>query len=170
MNKDKVKLFLGLFFAGLAVFFFLSSDENKVGTPQEVLLANIGDGYESVGEVFDVIALNDEGDALCTFSTDEKLGVAYLNCVGENQYKYGTSVIFNHYFISPEKYDETSFFEAGDSDLKIQFVVCDERTYVNTAKEKYTYTVGDNTFALNIISVEEHNSSGYMYYIKPNED
>lgn len=170
MDKNKLKLALGLFFAALAVFFFFSDDGNKAGAPQEVLFANIGDDYESVDEVLDIIALNDEGDALCTFSTDGKLGVAYLNCVADGKYKYGMSVSFDHYFISPEKYDETSCLEAGDSDLKIEFVVCNERTVVETAKERYTYAIGDDSFALNLISVEEHDSVGYMYYIKPVEE
>lgn len=170
MKKNKMKLIVGLLCAVLAVFFFFSSDESKAGTPQEVLFANIGDGYESVDEIFDIIPLNDEGDALCSFSTDGKLGVAYLNCVAENEYKYGTSVVFSHYFIDEETYDETSFLETGDSDLKIQFVVCDERVELENADERYTYSIGKNAFALNIISVEEHKSSGYMYYIKPKED
>ena len=163
MIKNKKNIVLALALFALALVMFLS--ENKAGTVYDVLNENIGPGYETVKEVLEFIELNDEGDTLCVFETDGKMAVAYLNCVGEDKYKFGIAVEYSPFWEIPSNYD-ISCLKAGDSDLLIKYVVTSDDVSVKESTKKYTFNVGDSKQALHIISVEETKCSGYVYYLE----
>lgn len=164
MKKKPLILILALVVFSAFLFFFTEQS----GSAVEVLSANVNDSYDRVDDILDYIELNDEGDALCVFSSGEKLGVAYLNCVGENEYKYGTAVSYDHYYSKEGKYD-ISFIEAGDSDLRIKYAVTNENAEFDDSKKSLEYNIGANTFKLHLLSVEEKKCSGYMYYLNAAE-
>ncbi len=163
MNKNKLLAALLLF--ALAFVLHISDESTKSGTVSEVLNANLGNGYEKVTEIFDFIEVNDEGDGLCVFETDEKIAVAYLNCVGDGKYKFGTAVEYDHFREFEEEY-HISCLKAGDSDLLIKYVVAKEKIYVKNSTERYVFSVADVTQVLHLISVEEEKCSGYVYYLE----
>ncbi len=168
MNKNKTKLIISLLLLVLALIYFVSDSSNKSGTPVEVLDINLGSGYETITEILDIIEVNDESDALCVFETDEKIAVAYLNCLKNGKYKFGTAIEYSPFWEMPEHYD-ISCLKAGDSDLLIKYVVTYENVDVKDSTEKYSYTIGDNNVALHILSVEEENSFGYVYYLESHQ-
>ena len=165
MNKNKNKLFISIFLFFLAFILFISDESSKSGTISEVLNANLGNGYEKVTEIFDFIKVNDDGDGLCVFETDKKIAVAYLNCVGNDKYKFGTAVEYDPYWEFIEEY-HISCLKAGDSDLLIRYVIAKENINVKNSAEKYTFSVSDVTQILHLISVENKKCSGYVYYLE----
>lgn len=164
MKKYKILIII---IAYLISLFIISSTsaENKSGTPEEVLEANIGFDYESFKKVLQIIEVNDEGDALCIFETDGKLAVAYLNCVGNDKYKFGTAVEYSSFFTDVPKY-QISNLKAGDSDLLIKYVVTNDETVVDESIEKYTFSVGNSKQAFHLISVEDKKCFGYQYHLE----
>ncbi len=165
MNKNKTKLIISILLFLLAFVLFISDECTKSGTIAEVLNANIGNGYEKVTEIFDLIEVNDEGDGLCVFETDKKIAVAYLNCVGNEKYKFGTAVEYDPFREFTEEY-HISCLKAGDSDLLIKYVIAKENINVKNSAEKYVFSVSDITQILHLISVEEEKCSGYIYYLE----
>ncbi len=166
--NNKSKTIISILLLVLALIYFISDNSNNSGTPVEVLDINLGSGYETISEILDVIEVNDEGDALCVFETDEKIAVAYLNCVGNDTYKFGTAVEYDPYWEMPEHYD-ISCLKAGDSDLLIKYVVTYDNVDVKDSNEKYSYTICEKNVALHILSVEELNSFGYVYYLEAHQ-
>lgn len=165
MQKNKKSIVLSSILFAVAFLLFISGEENKSGTAYEVLNANIGSGYENVKEILEIIELNEEGDALCVFETDEKIAVSYLNCVGEEKYKFGTAVEYSTFWEIPSNYD-ISCLKAGDSNLLIKYVVTSDDINVKESTKKYTFNVGDSKQALHMISIEEKKCSGYVYYLE----
>ncbi len=165
MNKNKKSIILSLVLFLMALVLFISGAENKAGTAYEVLNANIGSGYDTVKEVLEIIELNEEGDALCIFETDEKIAVAYLNCVGEDKYKFGTAVEYSPFWEMSGAYD-ISCLKAGDSNLLIKYVVTSDDVDVRESTKKYSFNVGKGKQALHMISTEDKKCSGYVYYLE----
>ena len=168
MNKHKSKPIISILLLVLALIYFISDSSNISGTPAEVLDINLGSGYEMVSGILDVIAVNNEGDALCVFETDKKIAVAYLNCLKNGEYKFVTAIEYSPFWEMPEHYD-ISCLKAGDSDLLIKYVVTYENVDVKDSTEKYSYTIGEKNVALHILSVEEENSFGYVYYLEAHQ-
>lgn len=163
-NKKNVALSLVLF--SLAVILIFTGTSGKSGTAYEVLKENTDSGYyETVKEVLEIIELNDDGDALCVFDTDGKIAVAYLNCVGEEEYKFGIAVEYSSFWDMPSNYD-ICCLKAGDSDLLIKYAVTKADTDVKESTKKYIFDVGDGKQALHMISVEDKKCSGYVYYLE----
>lgn len=163
MNKKNIALSFLLF--ALAFVLLITGTSGKSGTAYEVLLENTGSSYEAVKEVLEIIELNDDGDALCVFETEGKIAVAYLNCVGEGSYKFGTAVEYSPFWEMPSNYD-ISCLKAGDSDLLIKYAVTKADTEVKESTKKYTFDVGGGKQALHLISVEDKKCSGYVYYLE----
>lgn len=164
MKKSKILIILITFIA-FSILFSVTSEENKPGTPEEVLKANIGPDYESFKEVLKIIEVNDEGDALCIFETDGKLAVAYLNCVGTDKYKFGTAVEYPPFYTDVPK-TSISNLKAGDSDLLIKYAVTNDKTTVDGSIEKYTFSVGNSKQTFHLISVEDKKCFGYVYHLE----
>ncbi|MBQ7294919.1 MAG: hypothetical protein IJW86_01870 [Clostridia bacterium] len=164
MQKSKVLIILITFFTFLFLF-SVTSEENKPGTPEEVLKANIGLDYDSFKEVLKIIEVNDEGDALCIFETDGQLAVAYLNCVGNDRYKYGTAIEYPLFFTDVPKAD-ISNLKAGDSDLLIKYSVTNDKAVVDNSIEKYTFSIGNSKQAFHLISIEDKKCFGYEYHLE----
>lgn len=165
MQKNKNRIVLSILLFVLAFFLFASGEENKSGTALEVLNANIGSGYDTVKEVLEIIELNEEGDALCVFETDKKIAVAYLNCIREDKYKFGTAVEYSQFWEIPSNYD-ISCLKAGDSNLLIKYVVTSDDINVKESTKKHTFNIGDSKQALHLISIEDKHCSGYVYYLE----
>ena len=165
MTKNRKSIILSIVLLLIALVMFMSGAENKTGTVYDVLNANVGSGYETVKDVLEIIELNEEGDALCVFETDEKIAVAYLNCVGENKYKFGTAVEYSPFWEMPSAYD-ISCLKAGDSNLLIKYVVTSDDVNVTESIKKYTFNIGDSKQALHLLSIEDKHCSGYVYYLE----
>ncbi len=168
MNSNKSKPIILILLLVLLLIYFISDGSSKSGTPAEVLDINLGSGYETISEILDVIEVNDEGDALCVFETVEKIAVAYLNCVGNDTYKFGIAVEYDPFWEMPEHYD-INCLKAGDSDLLIKYVVTYDNVDVKDSTEKYSYAIGEKNVALHILSLEEENSFGYVYYLEAHQ-
>ena len=140
------------------------------GTPMEVL----ADG-ERVTEIYGVIPVNGEGDALCLYEaaydtffleamsedtqeSERYLSVAYLNCVGENTYRYGTSV--NIDVISPAA---TYSIRAGDANLVMHFQVVEKLTDVPEGAAVTVFWHNDEMHYFCLTAVEEKRCVGYGY-------
>lgn len=167
MDKKK-SVILAVVFLLIGLFFFVSDSGNKSGLPEDVLKANVGWSYDSFKKILELIEVNDEGDVLCVFETDEKIAVGYLKCVADDKYKFGTAVEFSPFWEKPEHYD-VSNLKAGDSDLHIKFVVTYDDVEVKDSTQKYSFAIGGKNVALHIIGIENERCSGYEYYIEPNQ-
>lgn len=107
-KRTKVLLIIAAIFFAVALIISLIPTLMEMsyitGEPYEVIEDN-----EDITRVIRIIPVNDEGDAICLYLADDydiyyqggltgtghyaqTLGIAYLDCVGENEYKFGISV------------------------------------------------------------------------------
>lgn len=163
MNSNKfLKVLTTIIIAVLSIAFFNYID-NKPGTADEILQANIGwGGYDSFSEILEIIEVNDSGDALCVFETDSSIGIAYLNCVRNGKYKYGTAVEYPEIFCRSDEYNICRI-KAGDSDLMIKYVIAPSDVSVKESVKEYKYEFENSSVSLHILTIEDCKCSGYEY-------
>lgn len=163
MKSNKFLRVITIIIIAIFSFAFFNFLDNKPSTAEDVLQANIGwGGYESFSKVRDIIEVNDNGDALCVFETDSSIGIAYLNCVGNFKYKYGTAVEYPEILSRSDKYDICQI-KAGDSDLIIKYVIAPSDVSVKESTKEYKYEFNNSSVSLHIISIEDFKCSGYEY-------
>lgn len=160
MDNKRILKIIAILVVAISCITFFNYTDNKPGTAEEVLKANVGWSYESFSKIYDIIEVNDKGDALCVFETDSKIAVAYLNCIAANKYKYGIATEFSQYFSKTNEY-EISCIRAGDSDLEIKYVITYNDVKIADSKEEYNYQINDSSVTLHILSVEDYKCSGY---------
>ena len=163
MKSNKIFKVITTIVIAVLSFTFFNFLDNKPGTAEDVLQANIGwGGYESFSKVRDIIEVNNDGDALCVFETDSSIAIAYLDCVKNGKYKYGTAVEYPEILSYSDKYNICQI-KAGDSDLMIKYVVAPSDVSVKESTKEYKYEFNNSYVSLHIISIEDYKCSGYEY-------
>ncbi|MBR7101489.1 MAG: hypothetical protein IKC74_04305 [Clostridia bacterium] len=137
---------------------------------------------EDITRVVDIVPINTEGDALCIYLSDGQyisgithggyysqiLGIAYLNRVGDDLYRYGTSVKFQQ----AEKRVDSSLYKISAPDIgkDVYFkIVSDKKDVPADTMIKKEFYVHDKTYYLCYICVKDSESSEYSYEAVPNE-
>lgn len=151
MHKGKKTLTFAILVISLAYICFNGFSS---ATTAEQLLAEA----EGATAILEIIPLNEDGDSLCIYEKQENYGIAYLNCVKEDDYKLGTSITYG---ISA--FSDVYCLKAKDSDLKIRYTVTTtEETEHRNRISVHEFTYGDKTAYLHILSIEEAPCFGYV--------
>ena len=165
MDGKRILKVITILVVAILCITFINYKDNKPGTAEEILQTNIGwGGYESFSKVRDIIEINDDGDALCVFETDSSIAIAYLNCVKNSKYKYGTAVEYPEILSCSDKYDICQI-KAGDSDLMIKYVIVPSDVSVKGSVQEYKYKFENSSVSLHILSIEDYKCSGYEYHL-----
>ena len=138
----------------------IQMSQSSVGSALDVLYEN-----EGATGIIETVTVNDEGDVLCVYEKDEKIGVAYLDKVAENEYKYGIAMTYGSEFLkSPDT--EIHCIKAGDSNLKIRYSVTSLKRVPYETVSVNEFKKDNSTFYLNVLSIEKDNCSGHVAFLE----
>lgn len=138
----------------------LQMNQSSVGSALDVLYEN-----EEATGIIETVPVNDDGDVLCIYEKDEKIGVAYLDSVGENEYKFGIATTHGSGF--PKSSDaEIHCVKAGDSNLKIRYSVTSFEKVPFETLSVNKFEKDNRTYYFNIISIENEYCSGHVMYLE----
>lgn len=143
-------------------FLLIKMNHSSVGSALDVLYEN-----EGATAIIETVPVNDDGDVLCVYEKNENIGVAYLDEVGENEYKFGIAITYASGF--PESSDTGIYcIKAGDSNLKIRYSVTSFRNVPYETLSVNEFKKENSTYYLNIISIEKKNCSGHVAFLETN--
>ena len=159
-QMTKGRIFVSILCLAVLTLLVIQMNQSSVGSALDVLYEN-----EGATGIIKTVSVNDEGDVLCVYDKDEKIGIAYLDEVGENEYKFGIAMTYGSEI--PKSSDaEIYCIKAGDSNLKIRYSITSFKKVPYEILSVNKFEKDNRTYYFNIISIESEYCSGHVMYLE----